>query len=90
MNTYYGGEIKYRVTIHDACGEHVSSWCTPSVEGAIHAAFVRAFGMSAGEITFAEYGHAYARGMRVEVESVSDLPAVQPRKVVRELRRAAA
>ena len=92
--------MRARVTIHDHVAErtHVSTWCVPgsgvtAIEGAIHAAFVRAYGTSAGEITFREEV-AFAKMMKVDVEQITDsdqpVPAINGRQVRIEERRAEA
>lgn len=80
-----GETLRSRVIIHDHLThqDHVSTWCVQgygfaAIEGAIHAAFVRAFGTSAGRIEIVsldetcQTGELYAIGMRVSVLSISD------------------
>lgn len=77
--------MRTRVHIHDhlAKKDHVSTWCVEgsnflAVEGAVHAAFVRAFGTSAGRVEIISLddtctsGDLYAKGMKVTVLSISD------------------
>lgn len=80
--------MRTRVVISDHLThiDHVSEWCVSGsgfapIEGAVHAAFVKAFGTSADRITILSLderggtGELTAKGMNVSVVTVADQDA---------------